>query len=372
MKQSQQRHFFARIAGLVLAGLWLLPAPIQAQTQIQADQPEDLRIARDWAVYDTIRQEALLNPFKRFAHLEVSFVDSAPDVVEWPTERLQSACESGEILPLPEILQAEAALHPAEAVTSCSLGAGHHALIIAHPPALDLPEGVTGWALFWATEDFPGLRAVPDDPRQLLELTLLAAGHPPEGIYAHLATEEGTEQAFAALEDIRDSLVFYDPAAPQEVLPLLRPDLRAETEETEEEEQEEAVSVVLAAAPHYIILGSNHYQDGRLRLLWPQMIHSYRGWAIPATARNPSAAVRFIGYASQPETQLRLAALLPVGVTHQDALPQLRAPIRLQMPSDPEYLEEALAYDPHFWRIHGERLQSRYATWRTGANDDPE
>ncbi len=59
-------------------------------------------------------------------------------------------------------------------------------------------------------ERFPGSRALRRTPRVNLEWALLADGVPAGGIYAALDTDAGLDRAFAKLDTIRDSIVWWD------------------------------------------------------------------------------------------------------------------------------------------------------------------
>lgn len=59
-------------------------------------------------------------------------------------------------------------------------------------------------------ERFPGSRALRRTPRVNLAWALLADGVPESGIYAALDTDAGLDRAFAKLDTIRDSIVWWD------------------------------------------------------------------------------------------------------------------------------------------------------------------
>ena len=79
------------------------------------------------------------------------------------------------------------------------------------PPSL--PQGAaTQISALLDTTRFPGKRALPKDPRHTLELALLADGVPPENVYSELATPEGADRAFAALDKIKDDVLLWSKA----------------------------------------------------------------------------------------------------------------------------------------------------------------
>ena len=59
---------------------------------------------------------------------------------------------------------------------------------------------------------FPGKRALPNSPRQTLELALLADGVDPANVYTELATQAGADRAFQALDKIKGEIFWWDSA----------------------------------------------------------------------------------------------------------------------------------------------------------------
>jgi putative spermidine/putrescine transport system substrate-binding protein len=59
---------------------------------------------------------------------------------------------------------------------------------------------------------FPGKRALPNSPRRTLELALLADGVDPANVYTELATQEGADRAFKALDKIKGDTYWWDSA----------------------------------------------------------------------------------------------------------------------------------------------------------------
>jgi putative spermidine/putrescine transport system substrate-binding protein len=59
---------------------------------------------------------------------------------------------------------------------------------------------------------FPGKRALPNGPRYTLELALLADGVDPANVYTELATPEGVDRAFKALDKIKNDTFWWDSA----------------------------------------------------------------------------------------------------------------------------------------------------------------
>lgn len=72
----------------------------------------------------------------------------------------------------------------------------------------DAPSGVQA---FFDTRGYPGKRLVPDDPKMLFEMALLADGADPSEIYDLLATDEGRDRAINRLNELGDDLTFAEP-----------------------------------------------------------------------------------------------------------------------------------------------------------------
>jgi putative spermidine/putrescine transport system substrate-binding protein len=200
---------------------------------------------------------------------------------------------------------------------------------------------------------FPGKRALPNNARRTLELALLADGVSPENVYSELGTEAGADRAFAALDKIKNDILFWDNAG-QPISWLLDK------------------KVVMAAGYSGRIFRTVVGNRQRIGVLWSGQIYDVDAWAIPKTAKNKKGAMRFIRFATEPAQLAAQARLIAYGPMRKSAVPLVgRHPvINVEMqeflPTAPDNFTKALKFDEAWWTKNGKALNMRFAVWQTG------
>ena len=205
---------------------------------------------------------------------------------------------------------------------------------------------------------FPGKRALPNNPRYTLELALLADGVPPEDVYSELGTEAGVDRAFAALDKIKDDILFWDSAG-QPISWLL-----------------EKKAVMAAGYSGRIFRAA--VGDRRIGVLWDGQIYDVDAWAIPKAAKNKKEAMRFISFATQPAQLAAQAELIAYGPMRKSAVqlvgkhPVINVEMQGFLPTAPDNFKRALKFDEAWWNKNGVALRSRFAAWQAGTEKDTE
>lgn len=200
------------------------------------------------------------------------------------------------------------------------------------------------------TARFPGKRALPKDPRHTLELALLADGVAPEDVYKTLATAEGADRAFAALNKIKDDVLLWSKAE-QPITWLL------------------ADKVTMAAGYSGRIFRAA-VGDRDIGVLWDGQIYDIDAWAIPKTSNNKEEAMRFIKFATSPEQLAAQARLIAYGPMRKSAIalvgkhPIINVEMQKYLPTAPENFNKALKFDEDWWKQHGATLAQRFAEWQ--------
>jgi spermidine/putrescine-binding protein len=96
-----------------------------------------------------------------------------------------------------------------EGTTSdCGVGTIVYATTLAFDGA-KLSDGPSTIKDLFDTKKFPGKRGLWKNPATNLEFALLADGVPPAEVYETLSTPEGVDRAFAKLDTIKDSIVWW-------------------------------------------------------------------------------------------------------------------------------------------------------------------
>jgi putative spermidine/putrescine transport system substrate-binding protein len=201
------------------------------------------------------------------------------------------------------------------------------------------------------TKKFPGKRTLPDGARYTLELALLADGVDPAEVSTQLATPEGADRAFKALDKIKADVYWWDNA--QEPITWLL-----------------EKKVVMAAGYNGRIFRATVGDRQRLGMIWDGQVYDLDLWAIPKGAKNKDAAMRFISFATDPARLATQAQLIAYGPMRKSALdlvgkhPVIDVEMKDFLPTAPDNFKKALKFDDTWWTAQGEELQKRFETWR--------
>ena len=198
---------------------------------------------------------------------------------------------------------------------------------------------------------FAGKRALPNGPRYTLELALLADGVDPANVYTELATPEGADRAFKALDKIKGDIFWWDNA--QEPITWLL-------------EKKVGMAVGYSGRIFRAAVGDRQ----RLGVVWDGQIYDLDLWAIPKGAKNKDGAMRFITFASDPARLATQAQLIAYGPMRKSALalvgkhPIIDVEMKDYLPTAPDNFKKALRFDDAWWSAHGADLQKRFEEWR--------
>jgi putative spermidine/putrescine transport system substrate-binding protein len=198
---------------------------------------------------------------------------------------------------------------------------------------------------------FPGKRALPNSPRRTLELALLADGVDPANVYSELATQEGADRAFKALDKIRGEIYWWD---------------KAEEPMTWLLEKKAALAAAYSGRMFRAMVGTRQ----RFGVVWDGQIYDLDVWAIPKSARNKDGALRFIAFATDPARLARQAELIAYGPMRKSALalvgkhPVVDIEMGAFLPTTPDNFKKALKFDEAWWETNGAALTARFETWR--------
>jgi len=198
---------------------------------------------------------------------------------------------------------------------------------------------------------FPGKRALPNGPRYTLELALLADGVDPAEVYKQLATPEGVDRAFKALDKIKDNVLWWDNA--QDPISWLL-------------EKKVSMAAGYSGRIFRAVVGDRQ----RLGILWDGQIYDLDLWAIPKGAKNKDGAKRFITFATDPARLAAQAQLIAYGPMRKSAItlvgkhPVIAVDMKDFLPTAPDNFKKALRFDEAWWNQHGEELAKRFQEWR--------
>lgn len=230
-----------------------------------------------------------------------------------------------------------------EGTTSeCGVGTIVYATILAYDGA-KLPDGPKSIADLFDTQKFPGKRGFWKNPATTLEFALMADGVPAAEVYELLSTPEGVDRAFAKLDTIKSSIVWWEAGAQA-------PQLLASGE------------VIMTIAWNGRIYNAN--KEGKnFKIVWDNQILDSNYWTIPKGAKNPEASIKFIKYAVEPEVLAGITRYIPYGPVRTTANKFVAPADAANLPTSPENMTTSLTLDNAFWADHGDEIRRRFTTW---------
>ncbi len=228
------------------------------------------------------------------------------------------------------------------AVTECAVGIFVWSTVLAYDGD-KLKDAPKSWADFWDVKKYPGKRGMRKGARYNLEFALLADGVAPADVYKVLSTPAGADRAFKKLTELRPQIQWWEAGAqpPQFLV---------------------AGDVVMSTAYNGRIDAAQ--REGKpLKISWGGGIYDLDYWVIPKGTPNKALAMKYIAFASTPETQAEYAKNISYGPTNNKALAKLDAKVLSQLPTSPANAKDSLQFNIRFWADQGEVLEKRFASW---------
>lgn len=197
------------------------------------------------------------------------------------------------------------------------------------------------WADVWDLQRISGQRGFWKQPFQTLELALMADGVSLDKLYPL-----DVDRAFASLDKIK-SEIFWWGSGSQSAQILVNGEIPVE-------------------------MGWN----GRLYDLkkdgapvdyhFNQSLFVSDAWVIPKGSSNKKAAMEFIAFASQAETQAAYSEAIPYGPVNKEALKLIGEKRLPDIPSSEQNFQLGVLQDFDWWAENGEKVGSRFNNWLLG------
>ncbi len=341
---------------LATASLICLCAPALAQ---------DLTVVSFGGAYGEAQRKHMVEPFQEATGTTVIFEDysggvaemkaqveaGAPlwDVVDVEMIDLERACSEG-LLEVIDYTQFPAGddgtpaaedFYPDAVSNECGVGVILWAIIYAYDPAKFGGSGPQSIADIFDTTKFPGPRALRKRPQVNMEWALIADGVAPADVYTVLATPEGQDRAFAKLDTIRDSIVWFDSwsQAPQ----LLNDG-----------------GAVIVQSANGRIYDSIVKDKAPFQIGWNGNVYDLDVWAILRGSKNADKALEFIKFATST-TPLAGMQDVAYGPTRKSSTALVAPETQPNLPSS--HLDEGIKADAVFWANYGETLGERFNEW---------
>jgi putative spermidine/putrescine transport system substrate-binding protein len=281
------------------------------------------------------------------------------DVIDLELEDAAAACRQGLLerldgLQLPPGVDGAGARRDfvPGALGPCWVGSMVYSQVIAFDPKRFQNQPRTA-ADFFDLARFPGPRGLRSSgPKSNLEFALLADGVQPWRVYPALATRAGLDRAFAKLDTIKRSIIWWQRVS--EPVDMLS---RGEV----------AMTTGLNSRVYTIAA------EPRFGTIWDAQLYQLDVFGIPTGNPNKERGLEFIRFATGARPLAAQAELLPYGPARRSSIRLVgRNPeMRRHLPTAPENFGRALGIDHDWWAANGGPIEARWAEWRKSEPFEP-
>lgn len=216
-----------------------------------------------------------------------------------------------------------------------------------------MSDGPTTMADFFDLAKYPGKRGLRKGPKANLEFALIADGVPAKDVYDVLNTPAGIDRAFAKLDTIKDSVVWWEAGAQP-------PQLLADGE------------VAMTTAYNGRIFNAVAGEDKPFEIVWDGQIWDIDLWVIPKGAKNKDLALDFLKFSTGTKPLADQASYISYGPARKSSAPMVGKyhnkdiDMGPQMPTAPNNLSNAVQNDFNFWADNQDQLNERFNAWLAG------
>ncbi len=201
-------------------------------------------------------------------------------------------------------------------------------------------------------EAFPGKRALEKRPINNMEWALLCSGVEKADIYDMLETEEGQAKAFAKLDEIKDSVVWWSAGAET-------PQLLADGE------------IVMGSTYNGRLFALIEEQKQPVAMMWDAQVYDLDGWIVPAGLPEDRKArvMHFLNFATDTQRLADQAKYISYGPARQSSAPlvgqhaELGIDMAPHMPTNPENATNTFLYNYEWWADYRDDLDAKFQAW---------
>lgn len=232
-------------------------------------------------------------------------------------------------------------------LSDCGIGSVIWSTALAYNTS-KLPDGPKTIADFFDLEKFPGKRGLRKSADVNLEWALLADGVPASDVYKVLETKEGVDRAFAKLDTIKSSVVWWEAGSQP-------PQLLADGE------------VVMTSAYSSRIFNAINDEKQPFVIVWDGQVWDRDVWMIPRGTKNREAATKFVNFVSETAQQAAITNFSSYGPVRKSAIALIGknektgADMKEFVPT--AHLENAIESDSAFWSTYRDELFARFNSW---------
>ncbi|MDF3415493.1 extracellular solute-binding protein [Sulfitobacter sp. M57] len=202
------------------------------------------------------------------------------------------------------------------------------------------------------TDTYPGKRSLEKQPIGNLEWALICDGVAKEDVYDVLETEEGQAQAFAKLDTIKDSAIWWSAGADT-------PQLLADGE------------VIMGSTYNGRLFALIEEQKQPVAMLWDAQVFDLDGWIIPTglSPERQARALDYIMFATDTQRLADQAKYISYGPARKSSAPLVGKHATLgiemapHMPTDPNNAKNTFLYNYEWWADYRDDLDAKFQAW---------
>lgn len=199
-------------------------------------------------------------------------------------------------------------------------------------------------------DKIPGKRALEKRPIGNLEWALIADGVPAAKVYEVLDSEGGVDRAFAKLDTIKDSVVWWESGAQT-------PQLLADGE------------VVMGSTYNGRLFSLIEEEKQPIAMMWDWQVFDLDGWIIPKGAPDLAEVKKFLKFATDTQRLADQAKFISYGPARMSSAPlvgkhaSLGIDMAPHMPTDPNNAKNTLLYNYEWWADNRDDMDERFNAW---------
>ena len=202
------------------------------------------------------------------------------------------------------------------------------------------------------TDTYPGMRSLEKRPINNMEWALLCDGVAKDDVYDVLETDEGQAQAFAKLDTIKDSVIWWSAGADT-------PQLLADGE------------VVMGSTYNGRLFALIEEQGQPVSMLWDAQVFDLDGWIIPTglTPEREARALDYVRFATDTQRLADQAKYISYGPARASSAPlvgqhaELGIDMAPHMPTDPANATNTFLYNYTWWADYRDDLDAKFQVW---------
>ena len=208
----------------------------------------------------------------------------------------------------------------------------------------------TTMADFFDTKTWEGKRGLRKGPKPNLEFALIADGVAAKDVYTELAKPESIDRAFAKLDTIKASAVWWEAGAQP-------PQLLADGE------------VLMTTAYNGRIFNAVAAESKPFVIVWDGQVWDIDLWAIPKGAPNKDKAMDFLKFSTETQQLANQAKYIAYGPARMSSAPLVgkyedgKIDMGPQMPTAAVNLANAVQNDFEWWADNQDALNERFNAW---------